>query len=206
MNRHPSRCAESVEDRELSRLALVLVAESHRQREALEWQQAALVIQATWRAVLARRKFKAMQAGFKKLQKLYREVFRHLPAPWPKDPKQSSFPKLITESTPEHHHHHRRRLFEREVALNDRFKESEVAFDKEFQAMIARRMSSEERLRKMEAKPPKELADYLMALEREEELDAERNQVGRELNVVGRIFGVALLGVVHSALRGHFGV
>ena len=58
----------------------------------------------------------------------------------------------------------------------------------------------------MEAKPPKELADYLMALEREEELDAERNEVGRELIVVGRVFGVALRGVLHSALRGHFGV
>ena len=89
------------------------------------------------------------------------------------------------------------------MALSERFKESEMAFYGQFQAMIARRMSCEERLRKMEAKPPKELADYLKALEREEEPDAERNEVGRELILAGPLtketfFGSQTVDVLHG--------
>ena len=94
-------------------------------------------------------------------------------------------------------HAHRRRLLDRELSLNERFKESEGAFDKKFQAMIARRVSAEEKLRELEAKPPKDLADYILALEREEERDGERNEVGRS---VGRSVQRAL---IHSILAGH---
>ena len=75
-------------------------------------------------------------------------------------------------------HIHRHMLLERELSTNERFKESEVAFDKKFQAMIERRVYAEKKLRAMEAKPPKDLADYILALDREEARDAERKEVG----------------------------
>ena len=69
-----TRCSELMEEeRELARLALVLGGESIRQQEALARQRSAVVLQATWRAVLTRRRFKVMQRGFKKLQNLYRD-------------------------------------------------------------------------------------------------------------------------------------
>ena len=77
----------------------------------------------------------------------------------------------------------RSRLLERVLTMNERFTESEVAFDKKFQAMIERRVYAEEKLRVMEAKPPKDLADYILALEREEERDAECKKVGPESEI-----------------------
>ena len=69
-----TRCSELVEEeRELARLALVLGGELDRQQEALARLRAATVLQATWRAVLTRQKFKVMLRGFQKLQKLYRD-------------------------------------------------------------------------------------------------------------------------------------
>ena len=69
-----TRCSELMEEeRELARLALVLGGELVRQQEALARLRAATVFQATWRAVLTRRKFKVMLKGFQKLQKLYRD-------------------------------------------------------------------------------------------------------------------------------------
>ena len=70
--------------------------------------------------------------------------------------------------------------------MDKRFKESEVAFDKKFQALIEKRVCAEEKLRVMEAKPPKDLADYIQALEREEERDAERREVSRQGNESAR--------------------
>ena len=70
--------------------------------------------------------------------------------------------------------------------MDKRFKESEIAFDKKFQALIEKRVCTEEKLRVMEAKPPKDLADYIQALEREEERDAERREVGQFGNKLAR--------------------
>ena len=70
-----SRCSELVEgERDLARLAMVLGAETARQKETLARLRAAVVLQATWRAVLTRRKFKVMLKGFKALQKLCRDL------------------------------------------------------------------------------------------------------------------------------------
>ena len=70
-----TRCSELVEgERDLARLAMVLGAETARQKETLSRLRAAVVLQATWRAVLTRRKFKVMLKGFKALQKLYRDL------------------------------------------------------------------------------------------------------------------------------------
>ena len=70
-----SRCSKLVEgERDLARLAMVLGAETARQKETLARLRAAVVLQATWRAVLTRRKYKTMLKGFKALQKLYREL------------------------------------------------------------------------------------------------------------------------------------
>lgn len=69
-----TRCSElAKEERELARLALVLGGESVRQQEELASLRAAIVFQATWKAVVTRRKFKVMLKGFKKLQMLYRD-------------------------------------------------------------------------------------------------------------------------------------
>ena len=70
-----SRCSKLVKgERDLARLAMVLGAETARQKETLARLRAAVVLQATWRAVLTRRMYKAMLKGFKALQKLYREL------------------------------------------------------------------------------------------------------------------------------------
>ena len=70
-----SRCSELVEgERDLARLAMVLGAETARQKETLARLRAAVLLQATWRAVLTRRKFKVMLKGFKALQKLHRDL------------------------------------------------------------------------------------------------------------------------------------
>jgi hypothetical protein len=67
-----AKCSTMVEDRELSRLALVFASESERQQEEQERLAAAVVFQAKWRAVLQRRRFEAIRNGFRQLQRLYR--------------------------------------------------------------------------------------------------------------------------------------
>ncbi len=76
---------------------------------------------------------------------------------------------------------YRRRLFIRELTVNERFQQSEAEFDEKFRAMVEKRTAAETRLREMAAKTPKELAFYLDALEKEEQIDADRGDLLRDL-------------------------
>ena len=59
--------------REFSRFAMTLVEEEEKIRELQLRTAAAIIIQAFWRSILQRRKFKKIQNGFIQLQKLFRK-------------------------------------------------------------------------------------------------------------------------------------
>ena len=62
--------------REFSRFAMTLVEEEEKIRELQLRTAAAIIIQAFWRSILQRRKFKKIQNGFIQLQKLFRKKMR----------------------------------------------------------------------------------------------------------------------------------
>jgi hypothetical protein len=68
-----SKCSTMMNSRDFSRLAMVLIEKEEKLREIELKTAASVVIQATWRSVLARRKWLKMQSGFTKLQRIFRQ-------------------------------------------------------------------------------------------------------------------------------------
>jgi len=71
-----SKCSTLMNSREFSRFAMTLVEEEEKIRELQLRTAAAIIIQAFWRSILQRRKFKKIQNGFIQLQKLFRKKMR----------------------------------------------------------------------------------------------------------------------------------
>ena len=67
-----AKCSTLYNIRELSKLSWNLTQERERQAEMNLKIDAAIVIQAFWRGILAKRKFRQMIGGFRGLQKLYK--------------------------------------------------------------------------------------------------------------------------------------